>query len=120
MRFYSKTIDETLENLEVNVSKGLSSNDVKQRQEKYGLNEFTPQASATFWDNLKESLSEPMIIILIVAALISALIGEVTDSIGIIVAIIIGVGIGLITEGKSKKAADELSKLTENIEVSPS
>lgn len=117
MKFYSKTINETLENLEVNLSNGLSSNDVKQRQDKYGLNEFTPQVSTTFWDNLKRSLSEPMIIILIVAALLSALIGEVTDAIGIIAAIIIGVGIGLITEGKSKKAADELSKLTENIEV---
>lgn len=117
MKFYSKTVDETLESLEVTSSSGLSLEEVRKRQEKYGLNEFTPQVGATFWDNLKDSLSEPMIIILMIAALISALIGEVTDAIGIIAAIIIGVGIGLITEGKSKKAADELSKLTENIEV---
>lgn len=117
LKFYSKTVDETLESLEVTSSSGLSLEEVRKRQEKYGLNEFTPQVGATFWDNLKDSLSEPMIIILMIAALISALIGEVTDAIGIIAAIIIGVGIGLITEGKSKKAADELSKLTENIEV---
>lgn len=117
LKFYSKTIEETFKKLDVDVSKGLSSGDIQKRREKYGLNEFTPQVGSTFWDNLKDSLSEPMIIILMIAALISALIGEFTDATGIIVAIIIGVGIGLITEGKSKKAADELSKLTENIEV---
>lgn len=103
--------------LEANSLSGLSSNEVQKRQEQYGLNEFTPPASATLWDRLKESFSEPMIVILMMAALISALIGELIDAIGISAAIIIGVGIGLVTESKSKKAANELSKLTENIEV---
>ena len=58
-----------------------------------------------------------MILILLAAAVISAFVGEVHDAIGIVGAIAIGIAIGIVTEGKSKKAADALSKMTENIEV---
>ncbi len=48
--------------------------------------------------DLKESLSEPMIVILIIAAVVSAVIGETHDAIGIVGAIAIGIAIGMITE----------------------
>ena len=60
---------------------------------------------------------EPMILILLAAAVISAFAGEVHDAFGILGAILLGLSIGAITESKSKKAAQALSKLTENIEV---
>ncbi|MGO0862568.1 P-type ATPase, partial [Clostridioides difficile] len=59
----------------------------------------------------------PMILILLGAAVISSFVGELHDALGILGAIFIGISIGIITEGKSKKAAHALSKLTENIEV---
>jgi Ca2+-transporting ATPase len=58
-----------------------------------------------------------MILILLGAAVLSSFIGELHDAIGIILAIFIGISIGIITEGKSKKAAQALSKLTQDIEV---
>lgn len=117
MKFYDVEKEEVLKSLAVEEDKGLSSSEVKKRREKYGLNEFTPKEEGSFWEELKESLTEPMILILIAAAVISAVIGETHDAIGIIGAITIGIAIGMVTEGKSKKAADALSKLTENIEV---
>lgn len=117
MKFYGETKESVLKELGVDKDKGLSSDEVKQRREKYGVNEFTPREEGSFWDDLKDSLSEPMMVILIIAALISALIGEFHDAIGIICAIAIGIAIGMITEGRSKKAAEALSKMTENIEV---
>lgn len=117
MKFYSETKESVLKELGVDKDKGLSSDEIKQRREKYGLNEFTPREEGSFWDDLKDSLSEPMMVILIIAALISALIGEFHDAIGIVCAIAIGIAIGMITEGRSKKAAEALSKMTENIEV---
>lgn len=117
MKFYNKSSDEVLQELNVNSNVGLTEKDVEERRKKYGLNEFTVKEEGGIFKDIIEALSEPMIVILIIAAIISVVIGEYTDAIGIIGAIIIGVAIGLITEGKSKKAAEELSKLTENIEV---
>lgn len=117
MKYFNHTGLEVLDNLDVDWEKGLTDEEVAIRREKYGLNEFTPKEEDSFWDNLKDALSEPMIIILIIAAVVSALIGETHDAIGIIGAISIGIAIGMITEGRSKKAADALSKMTENIEV---
>ncbi len=117
MKFYNIGKEEVLESLAVEENKGLSSSEVKERREKHGFNEFTPKEEGSFWEELKGNLTEPMILILMAAAVISAVIGEAHDAIGIIGAITIGIAIGMITEGKSKKAADALSKLTENIEV---
>nr|UWI51677.1 calcium-translocating P-type ATPase, PMCA-type [Clostridioides difficile] len=117
IKYYNVDKEDVTKDLSVNPDRGLSESEVNTRREKYGLNEFTPKEEGSFWDDLKESLSEPMIVILIIAAVVSAVIGETHDAIGIVGAIAIGIAIGMITEGRSKKAADALSKMTENIEV---
>ncbi|MBZ9686800.1 calcium-translocating P-type ATPase, PMCA-type [Clostridium estertheticum] len=117
MKYFNEKSLEVLNNFEVDSSKGLSSSQIKQRLEKYGPNEFTKQERGSIWDSVKEAIMEPMMIILLVAAVISALVGEGQDAIGIVCAVAIGIGIGIFTEGKSQKAADALSKMTENIEV---
>ncbi|RDY25087.1 calcium-translocating P-type ATPase, PMCA-type, partial [Romboutsia weinsteinii] len=94
MKYYNENQEGVLKELDVDSEKGLSSNEVKTRREKYGLNEFTPREEGSFWDDLKENLSEPMILILIAAAIISAVIGESHDAIGIVCAIAVGIGIG--------------------------
>ncbi len=116
-RFYNKDVNMVTKGLDSNLSTGLSNEEVEKRRLKFGLNEFTPHEGSSFFEDLKDSLTEPMIIILLIAAVVSALVGEIHDALGIIGAIALGVAIGMITEGKSKKAADALSKMTENIEV---
>jgi len=117
MKYFKEQVLKVLDELKVDSSVGLSSSEIKQRLEKYGANEFTKQERGTIWDSIKEAIMEPMMIILLVAAVISALVGEAQDAIGIVCAVAIGIGIGIFTEGKSQKAADALSKMTENIEV---
>ncbi|MCY6958730.1 calcium-translocating P-type ATPase, PMCA-type [Clostridium brassicae] len=117
MKYFNEKSSEVLDNLNVTSSTGLSTSEAKSRLEKYGPNEFTQQEKGSLWDSIKEALTEPMMVILLAAALISALIGEVHDAIGIVCAVAIGITIGIITEGKSQKAAEALSKMTENIEV---
>lgn len=106
-----------LKELEVDSDKGLSNSEAKSRLEKYGPNEFTKQEKGSIWDDIKDALTEPMMIILLIAAVVSAIIGEFQDAIGIVCAVAIGIAIGIVTEGKSQKAAEALSKMTENIEV---
>ena len=117
MRYYNKSIEECLNYLKTNSDIGLKDEDIAIRHKKYGLNEFTLKEESSFWDELGKSLTEPMILILLGAAVLSSFIGELHDAIGIILAIFIGISIGIITEGKSKKAAQALSRLTQDIEV---
>ena len=117
MRYYNKSTNEVLKYLKSNPEVGLSTEDVEQRRKKYGLNESQVKEGKSLMEEISDSIMEPMILILLGAAVISAFVGEVHDAIGILGAVLIGISIGAITEGKSKKAAQALSKLTENIEV---
>jgi len=117
MKYFNEETSKVLEELKVDPIKGLSNPEAQDRLLKYGPNEFSKQEKGSLWDDIKDALTEPMMIILLVAALISAIIGEVQDAIGIVCAVAIGIAIGIITEGKSQKAAEALSKMTENIEV---
>ncbi|EPZ54141.1 HAD ATPase, P-type, IC family protein [[Clostridium] sordellii ATCC 9714] len=117
MRYYSKSTNETLKYLKVNPEIGLSNSDIENRRQKYGYNEFKIKEGKSLLESISDSIMEPMILILLGAAVISAFIGEVHDAFGILGAIILGLSIGAATESKSKKAAQALSKLTENIEV---
>jgi Ca2+-transporting ATPase len=117
MKYFKKNIESVLKILEVNIENGLKDLEVEERQIKYGKNEFTRKKKESMFINIKNALLEPMMIILLVAALISAIIGEYYDSIGIVSAVVIGITIGIITEGKSRKAAEALAKMTEDIVV---
>ena len=115
MKFFNKDIESVLKELNVDSEKGLNDSEVNKSSEKYGNNEFALQEEGSILDDIKDALLEPMMIILLLAALVSALIGEFYDAIGIVAAVAIGITIGIVTEGKSKKAADALAKMTEDI-----
>jgi len=117
MRYYNKSANESLKYLKVSKETGLSSNDVELRRKTYGYNEFKAKERKHLYEVISESVMEPMILILLTAAVISAFIGEIHDAIGIFIAVLLGLSIGTVTESKSKKAAEAISKLTENIEV---
>lgn len=117
MKFFNVNTEEAIEELKVDKEKGLDDSEVKKRQSIYGKNEFTPPEESSLLEEIIDSVKEPMMIILLVAAVISALIGEWQDAIGIVCAVILGIAIGIFTEGQSAKAAEALSKMTEDIAV---
>ena len=117
MRYYNKSTNESLNYLKVTKETGLSSNEVELRRKTCGYNEFKIKERKPLYEVISDSVMEPMILILLTAAVISAFIGEIHDAIGIFIAVLLGLSIGAVTESKSKKAAEALSKLTENIEV---
>ena len=101
-----------------NVSRtGLNQSEVDERKEQYGANEISkPKEKSLFWE-IFEVFKEPLMVILIIAGGMSLLVGEYQDGIGIFMAVLLGIIIGRITEGKSRKAADSLAKMTEDILV---
>jgi Ca2+-transporting ATPase len=117
MKYFNEDIKSVLKDLNVNLEDGLNDSSVRERIERYGKNEFTRKKEESIFEDIKNALLEPMMIILLIAAFVSAIIREYYDSIGIVCAVAIGITIGIITEGKSKKAAEALAKMTEDIVV---
>lgn len=117
MKYFNKDIESVLKELDVDLEIGLNDSSIRERTEKYGKNEFTHKREGNIFEEIKNALLEPMMLILLIAALVSAIIGEYYDSVGIVCAVAIGITIGIITEGKSKKAAEALAKMTEDIVV---
>ena len=117
MKFFNVNTEEAIEELKVDMEKGLNEAEITRRQAIHGKNEFTPPEEGSLLDEIIDSIKEPMMIILLAAAVISALIGEWQDAIGIVCAVILGIAIGIFTEGQSAKAAEALAKMTEDIAV---
>ncbi|MBY6829014.1 ATPase, partial [Clostridium botulinum] len=87
--WFNKTSQETLEELAVDPSKGLSSNEVEKRREKYGLNKLNSKKQKSLLKMFFEQLNDILIYILLAAAIISGVLGEISDAliIGIVVII---------------------------------
>ena len=110
--WFKKTIEDTLKELEVDPSKGLSSNEAKSRLEKYGENKLASKPKKTGIQIFMSQLKDPMIFILLVAALVSGIMGEISDAIIILLVIFINAIVGTVQESKAEKTLEALKKLS--------
>ncbi len=110
--FEQKTIAETIQALNTDCQTGLSEQLASDRLKKYGPNILEQEKTKTYPTMFLEQLNDPLIYILIAAAGISAVLGELSDTFIIISVVLINAIVGVIQEGKAKKALDALKKLT--------
>ena len=114
--------EEVLTFLDTNEN-GLSSEEVKKRQEKYGLNKLQEEKKKPFIVKFLLQLVEPMVIVLLIAGVISLAIHivkistnqeseELIDAIVIFAIVIINALIGSIQEQKAEQSLDALKKLS--------
>ncbi|KJS47072.1 MAG: metal ABC transporter ATPase [Peptococcaceae bacterium BRH_c23] len=96
---------------------GLTAAEAEARILRYGKNTFSPKEKESIFVKILESLKEPLIVILLISGLISLAMGHLADGIGIFVAVLIATSIAVIQEGKSDKAFEALSKLSEDVHV---
>ena len=116
-KYYNQELSALMKEHQVTAEKGLSSQEAKKRRALYGPNLFTKHKEKSIFEEIKETLTEQLIIILLIAAGISVLIKEYHDAIGICFAVLLSTTIGIMTESRSKKAAEALNRLTEDIKV---
>ena len=105
-KYYNETLDEIYKEHQVDKDRGLTQKEVKKRLEINGPNLFSKMKEKSLLQEIREALTQQLIIILLIAAGISVLIGEYHDAIGICFAVILSSTIGLLTESRSKKAAE--------------
>lgn len=96
---------------------GLTTQEIEKARKIYGYNEFTKPKEKSALLDILHVLKEPLMLILIIAGGLSFLVGEYEDGLGIFIAVLLGILIGRLTEGKSKKAAEALSKSLDSILV---
>ncbi len=102
------------ERLEVEPSRGLSSSEVAERTERYGLNELAEAPKRPAWLRFLDQFNDLLVFILIGAAVVSAAVGDLKDPIVIAVVLLINAVLGYVQESR---ADDALAALQEMLEV---
>ncbi|MGN1334349.1 MAG: calcium-translocating P-type ATPase, PMCA-type [Anaerovoracaceae bacterium] len=116
MRYYLKSIDETLAEVS-SASGGLTTDEAAERLEKNGRNKLAEAKKDSLLKRFMMQLADPMIIILIAAALISGITsyyaGEsFADVIIILAVVIINAVLGILQESKAEKAIEALQQMS--------
>ena len=110
--WHALTSDEVLEELQSHEA-GLSSDEVLQRREKYGLNKLAEKPPIPAWKKFLEQFQDPMVYLLIAAAIIATLFHpeELGTPIFIVFALTLNAFFGYLQEAKAEEAMKSLKKL---------
>ena len=117
--WFNKEIKEVESKLETNIEQGLNDEQVKQKKEKYGLNQLQTAKKKTLLQRFLDQFKDFSIIILIIAAIVSGVVGVaqgegITDTIIILIVVIVNAIIGVTQESKAEKSLEALQKLTDH------
>ncbi len=111
MSFHSKTIEETLRELNSS-KKGISQKEAKDRLRIYGPNTIKTEEESNLILFLKQ-FHNPLIYILLVAALVSLILKNMLDFYLIIGIVLINGSLGFVQELKAKTSLKSLRKITD-------
>ncbi|MGN0376994.1 MAG: cation-translocating P-type ATPase [Suilimivivens sp.] len=98
--------------LGTSIENGLSGEEAEKRRKQYGENRLKDRKKKSVAALFFEQLNDPLIYILMVAIAVSLFLKEVGDAGIIAVVIILNAVVGVIQEGKARKAIEALQKLS--------
>ena len=117
--WFNKEIKDVENILQTDVEKGLTSEEVTKRREKYGLNELQAAKKKSLLQRFLDQFKDFSIIVLIIAAIVSGIVGVangegITDTIIILIVVLVNAIIGVSQESKAEKSLEALQKLTDH------
>lgn len=110
--WYQLDIEQTITELKTDLKSGLSTAEVKKRQQEYGPNQLIERGMKSPWQILFDQFTEIMVVILIIAAVISVLLHETTDAIVILVIVALNAALGFSQEYRAERAMAALKRLS--------
>lgn len=108
---FNKSAQSVMEQLGVTVN-GLSTKNVEQSKEKYGVNELVQEKKKGVLVVFLEQFKDLLVIILIAAAVISMISGNIESTIVIFAVIILNAILGTVQHFKAQKSLDSLKALS--------
>ncbi|WP_313071123.1 calcium-translocating P-type ATPase, PMCA-type [Lacrimispora sp.] len=124
LKEFQENTRDLLNRLNTDGSVGLSEQQVETQKEQYGSNLLTKEKPESLLKRIVEAAKEPMILMLIMAGVIALLVNiirattgseaDFMECLGIFAAIFLSVLITVIMEGKSAKAFEALSKISDD------
>jgi len=109
--WHALSAEQVVQQLHTHLQEGLSSAEVKRRQEKVGLNQLAEKPRPTFLQLLLDQLKGFVVILLIVAGLISGILGEWIDAGAIFAIVVLNAVLGVVQESRAEEALAALKKL---------
>lgn len=109
---YLLSSDEVLERMQVEADAGLSLDQVKQRQKKFGPNKLKEEEKTPMWKRFVAQFKDLMVLILIAAAILSGIIGDWVEAIVILIVVIVNAVLGVVQEGKAADAVEALQDMS--------
>lgn len=110
-KYYASKIEDVLENLESNTNDGLTSDLVKIRQERDGLNVLPHKKQDSVFKIFFKQMLDPIVLLLVVTIIFSLIIGEYIDAIAIIFIVFVDLILGTFQEWRAEKNALSLQNL---------
>lgn len=110
--YEKKTVRETKELLKCDIRQGLSKSEAAIRLGRDGKNQLQEKKEKSKAALFLEQLNDPLIFILIIAMAVSLFLGEIGDAGIIVVVVLLNAFVGVVQEGKARKAIEALKKLT--------
>ncbi len=97
--------------LGTDAERGLSWAEAAARFKRNGPNRMKTVRQKTPVETFLEQLNDPLIYVLLVALVVSALLGEISDAVIIGAVVLLNAAVGMLQEGKARKALESLQKL---------
>ncbi|MHA1677152.1 MAG: cation-transporting P-type ATPase, partial [Promethearchaeota archaeon] len=124
LKVHAKPVEEVIKLLDTSIEKGLTDEEVKNRQLKYGKNVLIKEKGKTAWQIFINQFKDFLIYLLFVAIIISIIIGwyessksgepwssEYTDAIVITAILVVNAVLGFYQEYQAEKSMESLKKL---------
>ena len=110
----NKSITEIKEEFNTDLERGLTTEEAKERLEKYGSNALKEKKKTPIIVRFLEQFKDFMVIILLIAAVVSVAINkeEWIESLIILIVVLINAILGTYQESKAEKSLDALKKLS--------
>lgn len=110
--WFSKSQEDVLQELNVNPTLGLTTEEAQTRFQKYGENKLKGKPKKSLISLFFAQFKDMLIYVLLGAAVITLIIGEYVDAIIILFVVILNAAIGVFQEYKAEKAIDALQQMT--------
>ncbi len=109
---YQLTAEQVAAALAVDVSQGLSEEEVLRRRERFGPNQLQQKGRKTILQMFGEQFKSFMILVLLAAALVSGLLGEWADTAIIAAIVVLNAVMGVVQENKAENSLAALNRMS--------